>query len=319
MSRTGNSPLRVVFMGTPAFSVAALDAIANSAHKIVAVYSQPPRPKGRGHQVQKSPVHMRAEALDIPVYTPKTFKQNDAALDVLRSHQADIAVVVAYGLILPVAVLDAPRYGCLNIHASLLPRWRGAAPIQYAIWKGDEKTGVSIMRMEKGLDTGPVISMEETAITRDKSASALHDELSVMGARMIVDVLDRTAEAAEPLPSVAQDDAASCYAPMLKKDDSRVHWAQEASEIDCQVRALNPWPGVWTTTASGKRFKIIETQPAAKSDDGNIGQLIDKGGAVQCGNGTTLQLVTVQPENAKRMDVKSAINGGYINVGQCFS
>jgi methionyl-tRNA formyltransferase len=305
--------LRIIFMGTPDFAVPALQKLIASEHDVIAVYSQPPRPKGRGHQVQKSPVHLAAEDVGIPVYHPVNFKTPEA-VEEFQSLNADIAVVAAYGLILPVSVLEAPKHGCLNIHASLLPRWRGASPIQHAIWKGDKVSGVTIMQMEKGLDTGPMIVKGEVEITPDMTASRLHDELAEIGGNLVLDVLDVLDNSGDVL-GTPQDHENMTYAPMLKKEDGKIDWNVPAYEIDWQVRALNPWPGTWMEIA-GKRFKIkgISLVRDGMSATGNP-HIIDAKGHVLCGDGGVLRIDMIQPEGAKAMDFVSAVNGGYIEVG----
>ncbi len=315
--------LKIIFMGTPEFSAGALDALIKT-HDVIAVYSQPPRPKGRGQQVQKSPVHELAEQNNIPVFTPLSFKKDADAVVQFKNLNADVAVVAAYGLILPQAVLDAPKYGCLNIHASLLPRWRGASPIQHAIWKGDTVSGVTIMRMELGLDTGPMLLKRETPITDQTTTQSLHDALSTMGAEMIVDVLSRfaspvktgtfktPASSGEALVEEKQDDAESVYAPMLRKEDGAIDWNDAAIDIDRQVRALNPWPGTYTVS-KGKRLKILGGQVASGGVRAVPGTVLEKG-VIACGAGF-YQLLTVQPENSKAMDASSAVNGKYLNAG----
>lgn len=305
--------LKIIFMGTPDFAVPALQALIDSGHDVVAVYSQPPRPKGRGQKVQKSPVHLVADDHDIPVFTPKSLKNKEAQQE-FSTLNADVAVVAAYGLILPTPVLDAPKHGCINIHGSLLPRWRGAAPIQYAIWKGDTESGIAIMQMEKGLDTGPVISMESTPITAETTAQSLHDALSEMGARMIVETMDVLADK-QSVETTPQDDSLSTYASMLSRDDGRVDWSQDAADIDRQIRALTPWPSVSTTTPDEKRLKIHQAILHDSDNDAVPGTLLDKNGLVQCGHKTALQLLSVQPENARAMDIASAVNGHYLTVG----
>jgi methionyl-tRNA formyltransferase len=303
-------------MGTPDFAVPALEALIREGFEVCCVYSQPPRPKGRGQQVQNSPVHEAALKHGIEVRTPKSLKKDPQAQADFAALGLDAAVVAAYGLILPKAVLDAPEYGCLNIHASLLPRWRGASPIQHAVWKGDRESGVGIMQMEEGLDTGPVLQEGRIALDDKTTAQRLHDELSALGAKLIVDVLKKI-EAGKKPAAVAQDDAKATYAPLLSKDDGRVKWDEPAEAVARQVRALNPWPGVWTMTADGKRMKILAAEAADKAS-GAPGTVSGKG-LVACGGGTALRLVTVQPENAKAMDAASAANGGYLAPGALFS
>ena len=314
------STLRIAFMGTPDFSVPALRALLDGPHQVVCVYTRPPRPKGRGQQVQPSPVQAEAELRGIPVFTPKSLRRDADARKAFAAHKLDIAIVAAYGLLLPPQVLAAPKYGCLNIHASLLPRWRGASPIQHAIWKGDAQSGVSLMQMDEGLDTGPVIDMRDVEIGPRATAPELHDALASLGAAMTVEALDRLAAEKKRLDSVPQIDELALYAPLLTKDDGRVNWRQTAAEIDRQARALNPWPGVWTT-AGDKRLKILAVEPLpGRAGAGEApGKIVDRQGLVACGENTALRLVLVQPENAKPMDAASAINGGYIAVGGIFS
>lgn len=307
-------PLNIIFMGTPDFAVPALEKIINSNHHVVAVFSQPPRPSGRGQKLTKSPVHLCAEEHDIPVFTPENFKKdNEQARAHFKSLNADIAVVAAYGLILPQIILDAPKYGCLNIHGSLLPRWRGAAPIQRAIEAGDTETGITIMQMERGLDTGPMISKKKCPITKDTTAQSLHDALSQIGAEMIVETLDILARDGV-LKAEKQDDALSTYASMLSKQDGEIDWSRPAVELDCQIRGLNPWPGTWIKTAEGKTLKILEAALTDQQSNKPAGTFLDKKGHIVCGNGTVLQLQSVKPENAKAMDFISAVNGGHINL-----
>lgn len=297
--------MKIIFMGTPEFSTGALQKLIDSEHDVIAVYSQPPRPKGRGQQVQKSPVHLLADTHNIPVFTPLSFKKDADAVAQFQSLKADIAVVAAYGLILPQSVLDAPKLGCLNIHASILPRWRGASPIQHAIWKGDAVSGVTIMRMELGLDTGPMLLKREVAITKDTTAQSLHDALSQLGAGMIVEVLKDIPE------GEIQNDAESVYAPMLKKEDGLIDWSDSADAIDRQVRALNPWPGTYTI-AKGKRLKILSGELSQQTAQ-KAGQISAKG-EVSCGEGV-YKILSLQPENAKAMDIASAFNGKYLSDG----
>lgn len=305
--------LRVTYMGTPDFAVSALQALIDSEHEVICVYTQPPRPKGRGHQVQKSPVHLLAETHGIEVRYPVSFKKEPEAIKAFEALDHDVAVVAAYGLILPQAVLNAPRHGCLNIHGSLLPRWRGAAPIQRSIWAGDKETGITIMQMEAGLDTGPMILKGRTTLTSETTASTLHDELAAMGARLIVEALDKL-ESDGALVGEVQDDTLSNYASMLSRDDGKIDWSLSAEEVDRQVRALTPWPGCWCVTKNGKRLKVHETSVSTKISDQAAGTILDRKGHISCGGGTVLKLEMIQPENAKRMDSASAVNGGHLEI-----
>ena len=242
--------MRVIFMGTPDFSVPVLDAL-HARHEVVAVYCQPPRPAGRGKQPRPSPVQARAEALGLTLRHPTSLRSPEAQQD-FAALNADVAVVVAYGLLLPQPVLDAPRHGCLNIHASLLPRWRGAAPIQRAIMAGDAETGICIMQMEAGLDTGPVLLREVTPISADDTAASLHDRLSAMGARLILRALDEL-PALSPQP---QPTEGVTYAAKIDKAEARIHWNAPAAEIARRIRALSPFPGAWCETPAG-RLKLL--------------------------------------------------------------
>ncbi len=304
--------LNVIFMGTPDFAVRPLQALIDSAHNVIAVYSQPPRPSGRGRMVQESPVHYLANQHGIQVFTPENFRGEDDR-NIFAALHADVAVVAAYGLILPGVILEAPKHGCLNIHASLLPRWRGASPIQHAIWRGDKETGVTVMQMEKGLDTGPMIAKATTNITDLTSSQNLHNELSRMGAGLITKVLNQLAVDGS-LQAQAQDDAQSTYAPLLTREHGRIDWTKSAVEIDAQIRALNPWPGTWCMSGDRKMKVLL----AHKSDQKNFkpaGKVLSRGGHIACGDGDVIQVMSIQPEGgAKAMDFSSAINGGYVSM-----
>ncbi len=317
---TMSAPLRVVFMGTPDFAVPALAALHQAGHHIVAVYTRPPAPKGRGQQVQESPVHVWAAAHNIPVYTPLSLKKSVAAQEEFAALAPDVAVVAAYGLILPRAVLDAPRWGCLNIHASLLPRWRGASPIQHAILSGDSETGVTIMHMEEGLDTGPMIVAGRVTIASDTTAATLHDALMDQGAELIVSVLSDLA-AGRDVARVPQPETGVTYAPLLKKEDGILDWSSAAIDLDRRIRALTPWPGTITKTHEGAVLKIL----AAHVDDGGgpataaPGTILDREGRIVCGGDSVLVLDQVQTQNGKRMSFADWINGGHGRVGDRFS
>ncbi|MFH1158971.1 MAG: methionyl-tRNA formyltransferase [Pseudomonadota bacterium] len=307
-------PLKIAFMGTPEFAVHALDAIARSGHQVVCVYSQPPRPAGRGYKPQPSPVQLRAEELHIPVRTPLSFKKDAGACRAFAALGLDVAVVAAYGLILPQEVLDAPKYGCINIHASLLPRWRGAAPIQRALLAGDTETGVCIMQMEAGLDTGPVLMRGTVPVTGTTTASELHDALAAQGAEMIVKTLDLISAGKPPI-SQKQSEEGVIYATKLTREDGRIDWTQPAFVIERQLRALHPWPGVWCL-CGGERLKVLEV--SIEKQQGKPGQILDRRLIVACGEGALL-LKKVQPEDRKPMDGVSFVNGTHINIGDMLS
>jgi methionyl-tRNA formyltransferase len=310
--------LRIIFMGTPQFAVPALQSLHQAGHDIIAVYTQPPRPKGRGQQVQNSPVHAYAEANRIPVYHPKSLKNAEAQSE-FASLKADVAVVAAYGLILPKAVLDAPKHGCINIHASILPRWRGASPIQHAILSGDAESGVTLMQMDEGLDTGAILAIEKTPLTGTTTTPELHDTLSAIGGRMIVKAMNDLAQNGK-LPSTPQDDSETVYAPMLKKEDGKLNWKLSAKILDQKIRALNPWPGTFADY-EGKRIKILEAIPqksSAVADKQTEGTILDKSGAVLCGDGSVLQITKLQPDGKKPMDFTAALNGT-VKVGGVFA
>ncbi|WP_111558340.1 methionyl-tRNA formyltransferase [Paracoccus sediminilitoris] len=289
--------MRVIFMGTPDFSVPALRAIADR-HDVVAVYTQPPRAAGRGQKPRPSPVHATALELGLPVFHPEKLR-DPADQDRFAAHQADVAVVVAYGLILPQAVLDAPRLGCVNIHASLLPRWRGAAPIHRAILAGDAASGVSIMQMEAGLDTGPVLAETRTPIGPQDTTADLHDRLSDLGATLILDVLDRL-----PLAATPQPEDGVTYAAKIDKSEARIDWSQPASQVDRQIRGLSPFPGAWCQI-DGERVKLLRSRLASGS--GEPGQVLP-GFTIACGDGA-IQVLTAQRSGKKPMAADDLLRG----------
>ena len=292
--------MRIVFMGTPEFSVPVLDALAGAGHEIAAVYCQPPRPAGRGRKDRPSPVQARAEALGLPVRHPPTLKTPEAQAE-FAALRADVAVVVAYGLILPQAVLDAPARGCLNIHASLLPRWRGAAPIHRAIMAGDSETGICIMQMEAGLDTGPVLMRRSLRIAATDTTGRLHDRLSVMGAAMIVEALERLDE----LVPRAQPPDGVTYAAKIDKAEARIDWTRPAAEVDRKIRGLSPFPGAWAEIG-GERVKLLASQLADGS--GPPGTVLDDGLAIACGTGA-VRPTRLQRAGKAAQDVATFLRG----------
>lgn len=278
-------PLRVVFMGTPDFAVPTLTEIVGQGHDVVAAYSQPPRPAGRGLDLTPSPVHRQAERFGIPVFTPTTLKSEEER-DRFASHDADVAAVVAYGLILPRAILDTPREGCLNLHASLLPRWRGAAPIQRAIMAGDAETGVEVMRMEAGLDTGPVCMMERVTIGSDETTGQLHDRLARLGADLMARALAALSRGALTCTPQAVDGVT--YAHKIDKAEARIDWSRPAREIHDRIRGLAPSPGAWCEMPlAGKVERVKILRSALRSDVESVvpGTILDGDMTVACGVG----------------------------------
>jgi methionyl-tRNA formyltransferase len=292
--------MRVIFMGTPGFSVPVLDALVAAGHEVAAVYCQPPRPAGRGKKARPSPVQARADALGLPVRHPASLKGANEQAE-FAALGADVAVVVAYGLILPQAVLDAPHFGCLNIHASLLPRWRGAAPIQRAIMAGDAETGVCIMRMEAGLDTGPVLLRERLAIGSQETAGGLHDRLSALGARLIVEALGRL-DGLEPEP---QPEDGITYAAKIDKAEARVDWSRPAEEVDRLIRGLSPFPGAWCM-AGDERVKLLGSCLA--EGQGAPGEVLDDAAMVACGRGA-VRLLRLQRAGRAAQDAGEFLRG----------
>ncbi len=301
-------------MGTPNFAVPALRALAEAGHEIVCVYCQPPRPAGRGHKPQPSPVQACAEARGWPVRTPATLKDpaDQAAFAAL---ELDAAVVAAYGLILPVAVLEAPRLGCINIHASLLPRWRGAAPIQRAILAGDSETGVTIMQVEPKLDSGPIILQGRVPITATTTAAELHDALAKAGAKLVVEALDGLADGSlTPRP---QPEDGVTYAAKLSREEARLDWRRDAAELERQVRAFTPWPGAFTDLprdGGGERLKVLAAEVAAAPAGAEAGALLDEELTVACGRGA-LRLLQVQRPGKRPMAAAEFLRGFLLAVG----
>jgi len=298
--------MRVVFMGTPEFSVPVLDALVDAGHEIAAVYCQPPRPAGRGKKERPTPVHARAEELELEVRHPVSLKGAEEQ-EAFAALGAEVAVVVAYGLILPQAILDAPEHGCLNIHASLLPRWRGAAPIHRAIMAGDAETGVCIMQMEAGLDTGPVLLRDATAITAADTTAVLHDRLSEMGARLIVEALGRLSE----LTPEVQPEEGVTYAAKIDKAEARVDWNANAVEIDRQIRGLSPFPGAWCEI-EGQRVKLLMSELADGS--GAPGEVLDDALRVACGSGA-VRLTRLQRAGKGAQDMGEFLRGFPVSKG----
>jgi methionyl-tRNA formyltransferase len=299
--------VKLAFLGTPEFSVPTLAALIEHGHRVVRVYSQPPRPQGRGLAAQPSPLAQRALELGIEVQTPGSLKDGADQSSFAELH-LDAAVVVAYGLILPRTVLDAPRLGCFNLHASLLPRWRGAAPIQRAIMAGDAETGVMVMRMEAGLDTGPIVAEERTPIGR-KTFGALHDELAGLGAGLMV----RSLAAVERgvVESRRQPNVGAIYANKISNEETRIDWKRSADEIDCLIRALSPAPGAWCELR-GERLKVLYAEPA--EGRGRPGEVLDERLLIACGTGA-VRLVRLQRAGRAAMEARDFLRGFTLGPG----
>ena len=297
--------MRIIFMGTPDFAVPVLDALVEAGHEVMAAYTQPPRPAGRGKKDRPSPVHLRAEALGIEVRHPVSLKGAEEQ-DRLAALEADVAVVAAYGLLLPQAVLDAPKHGCLNVHGSLLPRWRGAAPIQRAILAGDEETGITIMQMEAGLDTGPMLLKAATPIT-DKTAGELHDELSAIGASLMVEALSELPH----LTPEPQDDALATHAAKVEKAEAHLDFTKSASQLEREVRAFSPFPGSWFTL-DGERIKLLRAEVVEAS--GEPGTVLDDQFTIACGSGA-LRPVELQRAGKPAMALGDYLRGRPVAVG----
>ena len=302
--------MRIVFMGTPDFAVPSLQALIGAGHDVCAVYTQPDKPQGRKQILTAPPVKTLALEHDIPVFQPNTLKNEDEQAR-LREIAPEVIIVVAYGKLLPKAVLDIPPHGCINVHGSLLPRWRGAAPIQWAVIAGDEMAGVTTMQMAEGLDTGDMLLTYETKVGEKETAGELFDRLAQSGAELLIQTLVKLDEIT-PRP---QDDAQSCYAHMLDKQMAVIDWSKSAHEIDCLIRGLNPWP-IALTTLSGERLKVFAAEKAA--GNGEPGTVLEanpkKGLTVACGEGA-LRLTEIQLVGGKRMKATDFLRGHAIEVG----
>jgi len=306
------SSLRLVFMGTPDFAVPAMRALANAGHTIAAVYCQPPKPAGRGHHLQKTPVHLAAEESGFAIRTPKSLRGEEEQQK-LAATAPDAIVVAAYGLILPQAVLDIPRLGCFNIHGSLLPRWRGAAPIHRALLAGDAETGITIMQMDAGLDTGAMLLKGSVPITPQSTAQSLHDTLATLGATLIVKAMDSAARG--ELRPEAQPEEGSCYAAKLTKEEGALDWTRPAAALDLQIRALTPWPGTFFKIGE-ETIKVHAATLVAAS--GKPGTILDDKMTIACGE-HALRLTLVQRAGKKPTDGVSFFNGLRLPVGHVFS
>ena len=301
-------PLRLIFMGTPDFAVPTLLALTAAGHDIVAVYTRAPKPAGRGMDMQVTPIEREARRLALPVFTPKTLR-DEAAQDAFASHNVDAAVVVAYGLILPKAVLEAPRLGCFNVHASLLPRWRGAAPINRAVMAGDKESGVTIMQMDEGLDTGATVMREALPLLPDMTAGELHDALAQQGARLMPVALAAAERGA--LSLTPQPEAGVTYAEKISKSETRIDWSKPANEVHNHIRGLSPFPGAWFEL-DGVRVKALRTTLAEGS--GAPGLALDDKLAIACGDGA-IRLVQIQRAGKQPMSADEFLRGTPVKAG----
>lgn len=305
--------LRIVFMGTPEFSVPVMTALIGQGYEIIAVYSQPPRPAGRrGLELTKSPVHEKAEEFGIPVFTPKSLKSEEQQ-QIFRELEADVAVVVAYGMLLPKAILEAPRLGCYNGHASLLPRWRGAAPIQRAIMAGDKESGMMIMKMDEGLDTGPVAMVEKVTITPNMTSGELHDRLSMTGADLMVRAM--AALERDSLKLTPQSEDGVTYAAKIDKAEARIDWAQPAQAVHDRIRGLAPFPGAWCEieiNGQPERVKVLRSVIA--DGKGKAGEVLDGSLVIACCEGA-VALTLVQKAGGKPVSAAEFCNGVKIEAG----
>jgi methionyl-tRNA formyltransferase len=304
--------MRIIFMGTPDFAVPALGALLDAGHEVVGVYTQPPRVAGRGLGLRKSPVQLFAEVKGLPVFTPASLRSADE-LSRFKALDADVAVVVAYGRILPKAILDAPHYGCFNIHASLLPRWRGAAPIQRAIMAGDAETGVAVMRIEEKLDTGAICLAERTPIWPDETAGELHDRLAALGAGLMVKALGDLAKGS--LACWPQHEEGVTYAAKIEPSETRIDWSRPADEVQYQIQGLSPHPGAWfEIELAGKRERVRALRSALAKGDGRPGTLLDDKLTIACGTGA-VRLTQVQRAGKRPMSADDFLRGAKLSVG----
>lgn len=303
--------MKTVFMGTPDFSVPCLNSLIDAGHTVAAVFTQPDKPKGRGYVMTPPPVKVAAQQKGIEVYQPTTLRDNDEMLSVLREIAPDVIVVVAYGKLLPKEILDLPKYGCVNVHASLLPRHRGASPIQWSIVCGDKVTGVSTMQMDIGMDTGDVLEMMETPIDENENCESLHDRLSEMGAELIVSTLAKLED--DSITPIPQSEDGVTRAPIIKKEMGRLDFSRSAKELHDLVRGFNPWPAAYFMLGK-KRLKVFKT--ALCDISGSPGEVLDSSNklVIACGNGA-IELIEVQLEGAKRMTADKLLMGHPIEQG----
>ncbi len=305
--------MRIIFMGTPEFSVPCLQALINSDDEVVGVFTQPDKPKGRGYELTPPPVKVCAVENVIPVFQPASMRDG-VALEIINSLNADLIIVVAFGKILPKEILESVKYGCINIHASLLPKLRGAAPIQWSIINGEKETGVTSMQMDVGLDTGDMLLKKSIKITENMNAGELHDELSTMGADVLLETISELKKG--NLRPEKQDDSLSNYASMLSKELCPIDFNKSAQEVHNQIRGLSPWP-IATTKISGKNFKIHSSQLLTEKFNGKVGEIVDNNNRLvcMCGDGNVIEILEIQAEGKRKTDTASFLRGHKIEKG----
>ena len=309
------TPLKVIFAGTPDFAAKHLSALLDSEHEVIAVYTQPDRPAGRGKKLTASPVKVLAEENAIPVYQPQSLKAEDAQKE-LAALNADLMVVVAYGLLLPTAVLNAPRLGCINVHGSILPKWRGAAPIQRSIWAGDAETGVTIMQMDEGLDTGDMLHIATLPITNDDTSATMYEKLAALGPKALVDVVNDF----ESYTPTKQDDTQATYAKKLSKEEALINWSDDAKQIERNIRAFNPWPVAWMQVED-QNVKVWSADVVTLDKDVKPGTVIsaDKAGITIATGRDALRITSLQIPGKKALPAADVINArqSWFEVGRC--
>ena len=306
--------MKILFMGTPDFAVPSLDALVQAGHEVCAVFTQPDKPKNRGMKLQAPPVKEYAVAHDIPVYQPETVKDG-TALDIIRSLAPELIAVAAYGRILPVDILNCPQYGCINVHSSLLPKYRGSAPIHWAILNGEKESGVTIMHMAKAMDAGDIIAQDVTPIDPDETVETLHDRLAQMGAKLLVEVVEQLQNGTAT--RTPQDESKVSFAPMLSRELSPLDWNKSARRLHDQVRGLIPWPATSTQLPNGETVKVFSTQLTGQSTTAAPGTFLsaDKQGIdVSCGDGQVLRIRQLQAQGGKRMDAADYLRGHPISL-----
>ncbi len=306
-----NSPLKIIFMGTPNFSIEPLKALLGSAHKIIAIYSQPPRKSGRGMKENKTPVHTFGEDAKIPVYTPQNFK-NDNEIAFIKDLDPDIIIVSAYGLILPKKILNIPKFGCLNIHASILPRWRGAAPIERSIMNGDEETGITFMLMDEGLDTGMIVKKFPIKIDQNMNAKSLHDKLSLLASDNLIDTLYKYVN--DEIQPYNQEEEGITYAEKIQKVECRISWKKSADEVLHLIRGLSPYPGAWFLSKKNKRVKVLDARISHIKNNFKPGEVISEQ-VIACGK-NAIEILSVKPEGKKVMNIEDYLRGNSMLVGE---